>query len=211
MKIASDFIRRFKRVRKEHGFAGMFYHFFRNRVPLYKSLIYCTNVFSKSRKVQELNIIRYSAISELSSQEIEPFVCHGGSGTLKEFEKISADGAELWLGCLNNQVAGICWSKFEKTRSDYFVPLDEKDATISSCFVFPKYRGKGIYPAMIGEIANTRISEGATSVYIDCKAWNTPSSRGIQKAGFCFLGDAWRISLGRWSYIFRRNIIKQTR
>lgn len=115
---------------------------------------------------------------------------------IRQMDKLFSKGCELWLGQLEGKTAGICWSNRQGRRDDYFVRLEETDATILSCFVFPTFRGKGIYPTMLEEMVNMLMRQDQIcKVYVDCKSWNTASSRGIQKAGFVSIGKAIRIVL----------------
>ncbi|MBN1764018.1 MAG: GNAT family N-acetyltransferase [Sedimentisphaerales bacterium] len=119
-----------------------------------------------------------------------------GDEMVREVNKLFSRGCELWMGQLDGKLAGICWSCSRKKRSDYFVPLEESDATILSCFVLPVFRGRKIYPSMLETMVNTLLSrDQICNVYIDCKSWNTASIRGIQKAGFIPVGKAVRMVL----------------
>ncbi len=121
---------------------------------------------------------------------------------IREFERLFADGCELWLGWIGTEIVGVCWSRRGTRRTDYFVQITEEDANILSCFVFPSFRGKGVYPAMLQTMAATLMTQDhVKTVYIDCKSWNHPSVSGILKAGFVRLGTGVRIHVGRRHWV----------
>lgn len=58
--------------------------------------------------------------------------------------------------------------------------------TIGDCFTDDRYRGLGIYPMVLRRIANE--FSGKFQVFILVAPHNTASIRGIEKAGFQFMG-----------------------
>lgn len=61
--------------------------------------------------------------------------------------------------------------------------LQKYDYEIGPCVTNPQYRGRGIYPNVINYICGHFAQEG-TVFYMIVNANNTPSIRGIEKAGF---------------------------
>lgn len=61
--------------------------------------------------------------------------------------------------------------------------MGKEDYEIGPCFTYPKYRGKGIYPAVLKTICN-RVGNEHTTFYMIVEDTNTPSIKGIEKAGF---------------------------
>jgi hypothetical protein len=189
-------MRRFSRAWKEHGSMGLIRHVFRNKFPLHICLVYRKTYRSNSYTVPGLLIERYSSRSAVGLEIIDTLRMPGGVEMSRGVDKLFSQGCELWLGRLEGKTAGICWSRMHKRRSDYFIPLEETDATILSCDVFPAFRGQGIFPAMLQTMVNTLMDhDQICQVYIDCKSWNTASIRGIQKAGFVSIGKAVRMVL----------------
>ena len=75
-------------------------------------------------------------------------------------------------------------------HSSYVIPrcikfpfLQKYDYEIGPCVTNPQYRGRGIYPNVIKYICSNFTQEGAV-FYMIVSANNTPSIRGIEKAGF---------------------------
>jgi ribosomal protein S18 acetylase RimI-like enzyme len=189
-------IQRFCRAWKEHGTAGLIKHLFRNKFPIHICLVYRKTESSNSCTMPGLLIERFPSRSVVGLEVIESLRMAKGDGMIREVDKLFSKGCELWVGLMDGQIAGICWSRSHERGRDHFVPLEETDAVILSCFVFPAFRGRGVYPAMLEAMVNTLMNQDQVrKVYIDCKSWNVPSIRGIKKAGFVFIGKAARIVL----------------
>ncbi len=88
-------------------------------------------------------------------------------------------------------------SSFVIPRCWKFPFLSERDYFIGPCVTFPKFRGMGIYPKVLGTIVNT-LDDGDRTFYIAVDRDNKPSVRGIEKAGFFRIGSV------RISKVFKR-------
>lgn len=63
--------------------------------------------------------------------------------------------------------------------------IDKQGPTIGNCFTHNDYRGHGIYPAMLNLITNKLlVEEHVPEVFVIVDVHNTPSIKGIEKAGF---------------------------
>ena len=63
--------------------------------------------------------------------------------------------------------------------------IDKQGPTIGNCFTHNDYRGHGIYPAMLNLITNKLlVEEKVLEVFVIVDVHNTPSIKGIEKAGF---------------------------
>ena len=63
--------------------------------------------------------------------------------------------------------------------------IDKHGPTIGNCFTHNDYRGHGIYPAMLNLITNKLlVEEQVPEVFVIVDVHNTPSIKGIEKAGF---------------------------
>jgi RimJ/RimL family protein N-acetyltransferase len=174
-------------------------------------MVYRKNDRSNSKTVRGLSIKRYPERSVVDLEIIDTLKTTRDGGLMREIDKLFAKGYELWVGRLDGEMAGICWSRSGRNRTDYFVPLVETDATIMSCFVYPELRGRGIYPAMLQTMVNVLMDrDRICDVYIDCKSWNSSSIRGIRKAGFVPIGKAVRMVLFEHVWILWNRCKKTT-
>lgn len=181
---------------RTHGSIGLVRHLYRHKCPLHRSLVFKKNCRSSTCSVPGLTVKRYHVRDQIDTNLLDVIAELKDGRILREANKLFLKKCELWLGQIEGRVVGLCWSRSQQQRTDYFVPLYDTDATILSCFVFPQYRGKGIYPTMLETMVNTMMThDHIQTVYIDCKSWNTPSVRGIEKAGFIFVGQALRFVL----------------
>jgi RimJ/RimL family protein N-acetyltransferase len=97
-------------------------------------------------------------------------------------------GKWLWVGYLEDQVAHVAWTTTGDKVGKYFFPLSPDSVLISHCVTLPEYRGMGLFPATLLQVASTLANRGFKCFYIDCQAWNFPSRRGIELAGFRLIG-----------------------
>jgi ribosomal protein S18 acetylase RimI-like enzyme len=188
--------RRLRRVITEHGAYGALVRLARRFCPVHISLVFKMDTPVNTVAIPQITVIRCANLLDVGAETLQTIAETRGTELTGEFERLFRTGAQLWIGFCGKEVAGICWSWSGLTRSDYFVPLETDDANILSCFVFPRFRGRGIYPTMLKHIASTLGDhDGIHRVFIDCRSWNYPSIRGIEKAGFHLIGRAFCIAL----------------
>lgn len=191
---------RFMRGMKERGLIGLLVYLCRQRAPVYQSVVFRKTTGERTYPdVPGLTVIRYPNRDSVDDGIVQCIRDSGRSGMIEECERLFSRGCELWLGWLGIDIAGMCWSRKGMARMDYFVPLATDDANILSCFVLPRFRGRGVYPAMLQTmVAVLMTQDHVKAVYIDCRSWNHSSVSGIVKAGFSRLGTAVRIdAIGR--------------
>ncbi|HEY8369231.1 MAG TPA: GNAT family N-acetyltransferase [Thermodesulfobacteriota bacterium] len=78
------------------------------------------------------------------------------------------------------------------------IRVGPSEAYIWDCATLPAYRGRGLYPALLGAIARDLAGSGVTRVWIAARADNAPSLRGLEKAGFERVADIRYVRLWRW-------------
>lgn len=198
-------IRRIWRAWREHGTFGLTRRLLFRKCPLYVSLVYCKTEATSDCAIPGLTVERFTSAAALDSSTKREIDASAGEGGLGGAYRLFKTGCHLWIGRLNGRVVGTCWSRKHHRRSVYVVRLNETDAVILSCFVPPEFRGRGIFPAMLEKMVRVMMDEDGTArVFIDCRAWNAASSRGIQKARFTFLGKAVRLVLFNRMVLFDR-------
>lgn len=62
--------------------------------------------------------------------------------------------------------------------------LAKGEYCIGPCFTYPTFRGQGIYPTVLNSICQLESYPSDTVFYMVVSDTNTPSVRGIEKAGF---------------------------
>ena len=66
--------------------------------------------------------------------------------------------------------------------------FNKGDYCIGPCVTYPEFRGRGIYPTVLNLICQSDNYPDDTVFYIIVSDTNTPSVRGIEKAGFELCG-----------------------
>lgn len=94
-----------------------------------------------------------------------------------------AQRGRLWIGRVKDEVAAYQWVRLGRHIPHWFVALEPQDAVIFNTATCPEFRGQGIAPAMMVRIIR-EIAAGGGRTYIDCKVWNRPAIRGVEKSGF---------------------------
>ncbi|HJD23228.1 MAG TPA: hypothetical protein H9694_03680 [Firmicutes bacterium] len=116
------------------------------------------------------------------------------------FQTISFGKARIYY--VRNDAGELMHTSYVVPRCFKFPFLGRGDYEIGPCYTYPLHRGKGLYPATLRFICENLGGEG-TTFYIIVRNENTPSIRGIEKAGFEYCGDI------RESGIFKRYLRKQ--
>ena len=173
--------------------------------PLQVSYVYSTKTYTDYRsQITNLAVHRYGSIGDIDGSTAKMILDSQGEFFVRHIRRVFTEGMTLWVGSIEGWLVSVCWSRTGFFPKRYFVPLTASDATVFGCFVVPAFRGMGIYPTMLKRIVNFCLSEGKQNVFIDSKSWNKASIRGIEKAGFCKLGSAWRFKVHRCVWVFFR-------
>ena len=93
----------------------------------------------------------------------------------------------LYVALAGEVVAAVQWSRIASDIDTWFTSLEREDVVIFGGTTLPAFRGRGIMPWMIQHQANLDGKPGRR-VLADCKVWNTPARKAIEKAGFHFMG-----------------------
>lgn len=101
-------------------------------------------------------------------------------------------GAELWIGRYHGKLAVIVWTWSYPSIHSWFFPVLSGSAVFNHCFTFPEFRGLGLYPTALKEVARKKTEQGFKHLYVHCFKWHDHSIRGIKKAGFVFMGSGWQ-------------------
>lgn len=111
------------------------------------------------------------------------------------------EGSQFWIGRLRGQAVTIAVSRSSQQVQAFFFPLQAQQSLLSHCGTFPCFRGRGLYPATLRQIARHLAAEGITYVVIHCTDWNTPSKRGIERAGFRPIGTGIKRRNGKLQWL----------
>lgn len=126
---------------------------------------------------------------EVDEKVKNAIIAHGGRFIWLEYEASLLAGDVLWVSYIGGEPAGVCWSTCPENAEDYFVPLGRKGVLVRKCLTLPQFRRRGVYTATLQHMIRSLAACGTERIFIDCRSWNTPSVRGIERAGFTRLAE----------------------
>lgn len=182
----------------------------RDKIPLYKSLVFYQNHHVHPMEADDLVIKRCRSVHDMERHVFEKLCLLSGDMA----DQLLDDGGlppgkDVWLGLRSGNLVGVCWSS-SRCVSHYFVPLTACDSLLKAATVDFQYRGQGIYPVILTRVTNSLLEEGQHNIFIDCKMTNKASIRGIKKAGFIFAGSVWNLEVGSKRLIFMNKCNEKT-
>lgn len=117
-------------------------------------------------------------------------------------------GDQLCLTKYQGRIAHLSWFGVrDRIDADYELgpdkpwPLKQRSGLIYDCWTEPGHRGLGLYPSTLNTLRDKLLDE-TPEVWIYCRAENTASRRGIEKAGFQFRGSLASLKIfGRYFHV----------
>ncbi len=117
----------------------------------------------------------------------------GGQKTLTiDHSELEQNGI-MWAAFLDKQLTGVLFTRRGIHFNRWFVKLQHDDIVIFRVRTYPEFRGQGIAPALMNYAINNSLASG-DNAYIDCRVYNKPSIRSIEKAGFSLIATMKPIS-----------------
>jgi len=149
-----------------------------------------------------LSVATAKDMASLTAADIEALKSYGGPRLLQRFEAAFARQETCAVGRLaDGKLAGVAWLT---TARDYAPAKRAECALVERCFTLPKYRGLGVFPALLAYAVswNRKQHQERGAVYVECSVSNASSARGILKAGFKPTGVF--ITVWRWKHFWPR-------
>lgn len=97
-------------------------------------------------------------------------------------------GWRLWVAEEDGLLAALAWWRGAAESADFFVPLEQGQELLWHIFVLPEYRGRGLQRILWVALAQNRTRDGITDFLTNCRDYNIPSRRNIEKSGFVLIG-----------------------
>lgn len=178
---------RLLRFRRRHGVLRLpgavlraaWRRLFQNRHHVYV----CTALPDDAECRLTLDIAPFSSEPDIPPDLLRQLRREEGELFVRTMRKEFSQHGELWLATVSGEVVAYQWTRLGKHIPKWFVELDEWDTVIFNGATLPRFRGRGIAPAMTTHIARQCLQAGG-SAYLDCKVWNAPANRAFQKPGF---------------------------
>jgi L-amino acid N-acyltransferase YncA len=130
----------------------------------------------------------------------------------REWERYLFDkGGEVFLAFSEGNLVHIAWLFCSPgiREPDYTVKIKQDEAFISSCDTHPESRGKNIYPAVLQHIVGYATAKNKKRCFISTAPTNLASIKGIEKAGFSFVGKIRQIRLFGMTFNNRLGIMRR--
>ena len=129
----------------------------------------------------------FNSFKEIPDQVKLGMCVDSDTSRFKSDELELRENACLWLALVNGQVASIVFTRKGKYFRRWFVDLQPEDTVVFRLLTRPEYRGRGIATSLIRHAMHETTSNSGNA-FIDCRTYNKPSKRCIEKAGFQCIG-----------------------
>jgi GNAT superfamily N-acetyltransferase len=123
-----------------------------------------------------------------------------------------AHGDEFFGWLLDGRVVSFGWVTCQdRTVGPFQLAEVSGRVFLYNFHTLERYRGRGLYPALLLAMRHVLGSEKMTEFVIDVDSRNTPSVRGIEKGGFVLVARVVFLTLfARWRCLGRRTVLDRT-
>ncbi|MCH8806568.1 MAG: GNAT family N-acetyltransferase [Planctomycetes bacterium] len=130
-----------------------------------------------------LTVVRCDRLEDLAPELLATMRSRFSPSSLEVDRWELGHGAVLWVGLIDGRLAGVSMSRRGDQFKCWFVPLRRHDVVIFRNRTLPDFRGRGLCPALMQHVMFHELA-GDGRAYVDCRVYNKPSIRSIEKAGF---------------------------
>jgi RimJ/RimL family protein N-acetyltransferase len=99
-------------------------------------------------------------------------------------------GWRLWIAEKEDQLVSLGWWRSAQQSQDFFCPLPEDAEVLWHSTVLPEFQGQGLQVSLRLSLMRERVATGVTEFYTNCRDYNTPSRKNIERMGFRLIGYA---------------------
>jgi len=132
-------------------------------------------------------------ISEADMQEVLDF--WNRDLKAKQIRDRFQKGAIAWFLHKNSQLAGYGWTLTGSTMERHYFSLGENDVHLFDFVVFPRFRGQGVNPVLVGRILAVMAAEGHARAFIESAIRNKSQLRSLSKTPFRRYATATKVNL----------------
>lgn len=97
-------------------------------------------------------------------------------------------GWRLWVAEQDGQIAALAWWRNAAQARDYLPALRADEELLWHCTVLPAFRGRNLQALAWHALARDRVADGIVGFYTNCRDYNLPSRRNIERVGFTCIG-----------------------
>ncbi|MBA7696966.1 hypothetical protein ES703_105624 [subsurface metagenome] len=108
----------------------------------------------------------------------------------KQQRRLFDNGGKVFLAFSEGKLVHIGWLFCSPLihEPSFSVRINQDEAYIGRCDTHPDFRGKNIYPAVLQHIITHAVGKNRKRCFVATIPTNLASIRGIEKAGFSFVG-----------------------
>lgn len=125
----------------------------------------------------------YPCFDDVPVEVRRAIITRRGRDVLETDRRELDEGAVMWIAEIHGTPASVLFTRRGGLFRDWFVPLDVDDMVIFRVRTDPQYRGRGLAPSLMRRAMAESLSSDSRA-YVDCRVYNRPSIRSIEKAGF---------------------------
>jgi hypothetical protein len=97
-------------------------------------------------------------------------------------------GWRMWIIEIDQKLACFGWLRSAEQSSDFFCHITEDSELLWHASVLPEYRGQNLHVLLWLVVMRIRIEQGVFRFYANCRDYNLPSRRNIEKMGLHLIG-----------------------
>lgn len=173
----------------------LFFTVFLEKIDFHIDIVYSIQPESiQTVKLQGFSFRLIHSVTDISDSDTQALKEYGGIELVNGFSTSLAEGEICALGYFGQELGCVCWARaidgHDLTgRQDGFI--------IWRCFTLPRLRGHGMYPKTLKFLCYKLNEMSSIPILIECSLFNHASIKGIEKAGFKFIGKVLRFR--KWS------------
>ena len=114
----------------------------------------------------------------------------GSDAVIKKVKSRLAKGADLWVLCIDGEIANTQWAFRGGFIEPFFFPICEDEVVFFDTFTFENFRGRALNKKLLIKMQQTYIDEDVIAFYLTIKSWNVISVKATTKARFEKIGKA---------------------
>ena len=135
------------------------------------------------RVVPGLELTQVSDVSELTKSQRGDLERRFGVSAIEGDIRELSGQSQYWIASIEGTIVATAFSRRGASLDRWFVALQPRDLVIFRVRTHLSHRGMGIAPAMYRKVLQESLRNGQKA-YVDCRIYNRPSIRSIEKAGF---------------------------
>lgn len=128
-------------------------------------------------------MVRYDSAESVPQEVIDQIQSDGGERRWQTDAMELAMYSTLWVAIVGDRVATAVFTREGRYFKRWFLPLRPTDVVVFRLRTHSDFRGRGLAVSLM-RYAMAQTIPGGSSGFVDCRTYNKPSIRCIEKAGF---------------------------